>query len=79
MILSIFQHISGYTEKIDNIFAYIIAYFDISGTHSFPTFVHHKECQHGPLPATDRKPYMAPGQKLIELVRFQIFVQMGEF
>ena len=34
---------------------------NILGTHSFPTFSHHKECQHGPLPATDRKPYMEPG------------------
>ena len=75
MILSIFQHISGYTEKIDNLNTYL----DISGTHSFPTFIHHKECQHGPLPATDRKPYMAPGQKLIDLVIFLIFVQMSGF
>ena len=63
MILSIFQHISGYTEKID----IMNTYLDISGTHSFPTFIHHKACQHGPLPVTDRKPYMAPGQKLIVL------------
>ena len=39
----------------------------ISGTHSFPTFIHHKECKHGPLPSSDRKPYMAPGQKLTVL------------
>ena len=37
-------------------------YLYMSGTHSFPTFIHHKECQHGPLPTTDRKPYIAKGQ-----------------
>ena len=44
---------------------------NILGTHSFPTFIHHKECQHGPLPAIDRKPYMEPGPKLIKVVWIQ--------
>ena len=38
------------------------------------------ECQHGPLPSTDRKPYMAKGQKLMETTfNFQIFVQTPGF
>jgi len=41
---------------------------NILGTHSFPTFIHHKECQHGPLPAIDRKPYMEPGSLALKKV-----------
>ena len=47
----------------------------VSNVHSFPSFQHFKQCEHGPL--HEQKPWIAPGSKAMQKLREAVCGKSG--